>query len=257
MDPLRLIILFFGLAVIAGIYLRYRQPGPSSTETPATDKPSLFETLKSLLPQKKVAQPDEDHRLGPKISLDDVDAIGAIKVHGSDLSEAELSETVNIGWDSMTPVAPQDEMLIVFNILARPGQVYSGSQIREAAEQAGFQFGDMQIFHYHGETLSSDAPAVCSFANLLQPGHFEQIDSDGFTTPGISLFARLPGPLEARDTFNLTLDKAYALASSLGAILCDESRSILSEQTIGHIKEKVEAFRFKQKMAAMKRRQQR
>ena len=59
-------------------------------------------------------------------------------------------------------------------------------------------------------------------------------------------------------TFEVTagdlLDKAHALAESLGGEVCDETRSILTEQTIGHIKEKVEAFRFKQQMAAMKQR---
>ena len=56
----------------------------------------------------------------------------------------------------------------------------------------------------------------------------------------------------SREAFKLILDKAHKLAELLGGELCDETRSMLTEQTIGHIKEKVEAFRFKQQMAAMK-----
>lgn len=254
MDKLRLIIFFIGLAVIAGIYLRYREPKQSSDDAVPDDKSSLLDKLKVLLPRKQGSQTNQDSRIGPQISIEDVDSLGAIKVHGSEVTEDELAEGVHIGWDSMTPVSPQDELLIVFNILAKPEQVFTGVQIQSAATQTGFVYGDMQIFHYHADKLSNDAPAVCSFANLLQPGHFAGIETDEFTTPGISLFAQLPSPLEAREAFKLTLDKAHVLAESLGGELCDETRSILTEQTIGHIKEKVEAFRFKQQMAAMKQR---
>lgn len=254
MDTLRLIILFIGLAVLAGIYLRYREPNKTSAESPLDDKPSWFDRLKALLPARQTDPLGQQERIGPSISFADVDSLGAIKVHGSEVTADELAEGVHIGWDSMTQVAPQDELLIVFNILARPGQVFSGRQIREAAELHGFSYGEMQIFHCHADKLSDHAQAVCSFANLLNPGHFADLETEGFSSPGISLFAQLPGPLEARETFKLIVDKAHGLASAMGGILCDESRSILSEQTLAHIKEKVEAFRFKQQMAAMQQR---
>ena len=161
---------------------------------------------------------------------------------------------MHIGWDSMTPVAPRDECVIVFNILAKPGEQFKAEDIQGAASSTGFTLGERNIFDYRADKMNSKAPAVCSFANAVEPGHFAALDSNEFASPGISLFAQLPGPLEARETFKLTLDKAHDLASSLGGILCDESRSILSEQTVSHIKEKVEAFRFKQQMAAMKQR---
>ena len=260
MDPLRLIIFFIGLLVIAGIYLYFRdpvqKPEKDTTEPASNDKPGLLENLKELLPRKQGVQSAPEHRFGPQISLEDVDSVGAIKVHGSELATDDLAEDVHIGWDSMTPVAPQDELLMVFNILAKTDQVFDGEQIQSAALHAGFKLGDMQIFHYQADTLSSTAPTVCSFANVLKPGDFSAITSDDFTTPGISLFAQLPGPLDARDTFKLVLDKAHSLAESLNGELCDETRSILTEQSIGHLKEKVEAFRFKQQMAAMKQRRQ-
>lgn len=254
MDTLRLIILFIGLAVIAGIYLRYREPKQKPEESPAVDKPSLFDNLKGLLPRRQTDPHGQDHRIGPAITLDDVDSVGVIKVHGSEVTADELAEGVLIGWDSMTPVAPQDALLMVFNILAKPGRVFTGPQIREAAALAGFVYGEMQIFHFYADKLSGRTPAVCSFANLLKPGHFAGLDAEDFTTPGISLFAQLPGPLEAREAFKLTLGKAHHLAESLGGVLCDETRSMLTEQAVGHIKEKVEAFRFKQQMAAMQQR---
>jgi len=254
MDPLRLVIFLIGLAVIAGVYLRYREPSQSSDDAPSVDKPSMLEKLKALWPAKSAEQEGDEHRLGPQISLEDVDSLGTIKVHSSEVTADELADSVHIEWDSMTPVAAKDECIIVLNILARPGEYFAADNIQNAAAQAGFKLGDRQVFHYYSDKLSDQAPPVCSFANAVEPGHFAAIASADFTSPGISLFARLPGPLDARETFRLMLDKAHGLASSLGGVLCDESRSILSDQTIGHLKEKVEAFRFKQQMAAMKQR---
>jgi len=264
MDPLRLIILLIGLVVIAGIYLRYREPASKSKPEPDTaessdddggsDKVAWLDGLKTLLPRRKHAHDEPDHRIGPQISMEDVESLGLIKVHSNTITSDELAEGMHIAWDSMTPVAPQDELLIVFTVLAHSGEVFPGKMIRQAAQQAGFEYGDMHIFHYYADRLSDSAPAVCSFANIVQPGHFEMIDQADFTSPGISLFAQLPGPLEAREAFKELLGKAHMLADLLGGELCDETRSILTEQSIGHIKEKVEAFRFKQQMAAMKQR---
>ncbi len=258
MDTLRLVILLLGLVVIAGLYFRYREPKESSDTPVVDDKASWRDKLKALLSASQHSENVPDHHLGPEISLDDVDSLGTIKVHSRQVArdelKDELQEGVHIEWDSMTPVAQQDELLIVFSIIAHPEQIFTGQQIKQAAAQTGFELGDMQIFHYHAESLSDSAVAVCCFANLLQPGHFEMIEQEGFVSPGISLFAQLPGPLDAREAFKLILDKAHKLAQLLNGELCDETRSILTEQTISHIKEKVEAFRFKQQMAAMKQR---
>ncbi|MDH5446227.1 MAG: cell division protein ZipA C-terminal FtsZ-binding domain-containing protein [Gammaproteobacteria bacterium] len=251
MDPLRLIILFIGLVVIAGIYLRYREPKQSDSSAPPEDKPSLLDTLRDILPSRKSGQDERDE---PDISMEDVESFGSFQAHGSEVKSDDIETGIHVGWDSMTPVDPKDEVLIVFNILAKPGEQFHGPDIQTAAIESGFKLGDKDIFDYRNEKMNSSSPAVCSFANAIEPGHFAALESEEFASPGISLFAQLPGPLDARETFKLTLDKAHGLASSLGGILCDESRSILSEQTVGHIKEKVEAFRFKQQMAAKQQR---
>ena len=250
MDPLRLIILLVGLLVIAGIYLRYREP-KRPDDSAEKQSFSILETIKNLLPEKRSVENDFT---GPDISLEDVEALGAFKAHGGELSAEDLDDSMQLGWDSMTPVEPKDECILVFNILAKPGEQFRSGDIKLAADANGFFLGSRQIFDYRKDTNKPKSPVICSFVNAVEPGHFAALESAEFSTPGISLFAQLPGPLEARETFKLTLDKAHDLASSLGGILCDESRSILSEQTVSHLKEKVEAFRFKQKMAAMKQR---
>ena len=122
MDTLRLIILLIGLVVIAGVYLRYREP-KQPADAPTVDvKASWRDKLKALLAARKAPVGEQDHRIGSHISLEDVDSMGMIKVHSGKVTEGELAEGVHIEWDSMTPVATQDELLIVFNIVAHPEQ---------------------------------------------------------------------------------------------------------------------------------------
>jgi cell division protein ZipA len=60
---------------------------------------------------------------------------------------------------------------------------------------------------------------------------------------------QLPGPVDARTAFEQTLKLGRILAEKLDADLCDETRSVLSLQSIEHLKEKIEAYRFKTRMA--------
>jgi cell division protein ZipA len=72
-----------------------------------------------------------------------------------------------------------------------------------------------------------------------------------FDTPGLVLYLHLPAPVEAREAFDILIEKGRKLAEVLEGDLCDETRSVLTNQTIGHLKEKVEAYRFKQKMTQL------
>ena len=68
------------------------------------------------------------------------------------------------------------------------------------------------------------------------------------------MYLHLPAPIEARAAFDNLIEIGHKLEAVLEAELCDETRSVLTKQTIGHLKEKVEAFRFKQKMTQLQRR---
>ena len=253
MDTLRLILLLLGLVLIVGIYWRYREPKGGRDDEPSVHKPLPRRRFGRLFqrdnPKREI--PEERH-IGPEISDEDLDALGSISVRRAEGPEDVMEEDIHIDWDSMTPVEPEDEVIIAFHILSRGEAKFSGEQIRQAAEHSGFVYGDMDIFHYYSDKQASEGIAVCSLANLFKPGHFDLNETTAFSTAGISLFMQLPGPVEAREAFKTTLEKARELAGQLNGVLCDETRSILTEQTVAHLREEVEDFRFKQQMAAVK-----
>lgn len=253
MDMLRLILLLIGLVVVAGIYLYYREPN-EKTEPPSEDKPSPLERLKSLFTGKSGQADDDEDWIHPKITTEDFEQLGSMVARRATDDNEDLDEEMHASWDSTTPVAPGDEVVLVFHIMATKDKQFTGDELKQAAEQAGFQFGDMQIFHFYGRQLAAEGDAICSMANILEPGYFDQDSLDSFISPGVTLFMQLPGPLEARQAFELTLDKAREITGLLAGELCDESHNVLTEQTISHMKEKVESFRFKQQVAAIKQR---
>ena len=53
---------------------------------------------------------------------------------------------------------------------------------------------------------------------------------------------RLPGPMEGLKAFNTMLDCAQTMASKLDAKVLDESRSVLTQQSIDHLREEIQLF---------------
>jgi len=81
-----------------------------------------------------------------------------------------------------------------------------------------------------------------SLANALKPGIFDLDDMTSFQTRGITLFMILPGPKEPLKSYKLMLDTAQHLASELNGQLVDNSRSVLTQQTIQHFSEQIQDF---------------
>jgi len=238
MDNLRVILLVLGLLLIGGLVLHYRSKRWI---------PMLLSRLKQWLVRSQAADvidsdvpADLDQTDLPALQASagaadpDVDALGPITA----IPEEE---------------APDGEPLIIaLNIMARPPARFHGLDILAALKDNGFVFGEMNIFHYYPEGAGGGRP-LCSIANTVEPGRFDIEHLAELETPGLSLFMQLPGPLEGRAAFDKVLQLGRTLADRLGGDLCDETRSVLTLQTIGHLKETIENFRFRQKMAGLRR----
>ena len=66
------------------------------------------------------------------------------------------------------------------------------------------------------------------------------------STPGLAIFMELPGPVECRKAFDTLLEITQRLATALSGELCDENRSVLNQQSISHLKDKIDGYRIKQ-----------
>ncbi|MFO7603137.1 MAG: cell division protein ZipA C-terminal FtsZ-binding domain-containing protein [Gammaproteobacteria bacterium] len=245
MDALRLILLLIGLAVIGVIYFYARQQQGRGL--------GLLQELyrKSALPgfwrRRAATEPSPPHR---------DTALDAADLEGLDGLVAQREPTaVDSGdLDVVVNVEAGEPLVMMLTVMARQGRL-PGPALAAALRAQGFCFGDMMAFNLFAQPGQRHGPAVCTVVNVLEPGSFPDAELEGIEVPGVILILQLPGPLKPRAAFERLLESGQQLAAALGADLCDEQRNILTRQGIAHLKDKIEAYRFKQKMAQIKRRQ--
>ena len=127
---------------------------------------------------------------------------------------------------------PPAEVLALY---LRPQKVphFAGPALETALAEVGMRFGDMNIYHHYGVgDLRAEKP-VFSLANMFEPGQFDPLNMQDFTTQGLALFIRFPTPpVDGPVAFELFLNVAQRLAESLGAELLSEPRKALDSPVI-------------------------
>jgi len=138
------------------------------------------------------------------------------------------------------PSSPDREMLLVLHIVAIEGML-GGLQIVRVLEEAGLEYGDMQIFYRPCKNKDENIP-LFSVANIVKPGTFDLSRMEGFFTAGLSMFMRLPGPVEPLAAVNEFLEKGHEISAALNAQLQDEQHSTWTMQTEQRMREEVAEF---------------
>jgi len=149
--------------------------------------------------------------------------------------------------DEDTRYAEPDEVLIV-NVMARAGTRFAGEDLLNALMAQQLKFGEMDIFHRHLDD-DGDGPVLFSLANMIVPGTFNLSAMDSFETPGVSMFLSLPVAGESLAAYDNLIGTAQSLAQALGADLKDENRSVMTNQTIEHGRQRVIEYERKKKLA--------
>lgn len=261
MDTLRVSLLIIGALLIGLIYYIGRRQLDAEDRSFRIPSGSTFlsfiQKLRRRYAQRfavaPVTEPVADKTRSPHISIDELDDIEPIVADRHDAlgEHDELTDIVELTSEQIAPAGEQ--LFIPVTILGKHGRRIDGESIVRATRDCGFKLDESGIYYHEVEDAQGYAQKLLGLANILEPGTFShELLSEEFSTPGLVLYLHLPAPVEARDALSLLIERARNLAQFLDADLCDETRSVLTNQTIGHLKEKVEAFRFKQKMTQLK-----
>jgi len=125
-----------------------------------------------------------------------------------------------------------EDTIIALYVRPPTDREFAGRAIVAAMNAVGLRHGDMEIFHHFGAgELTTDSP-LFSVANMVEPGNFKLDKIDSFSTPGLAMFLRLPGPLDGAVAFELFLNTAQRLAEALSGDLYSAPQALLDGITI-------------------------
>lgn len=143
--------------------------------------------------------------------------------------------------DASPLTAQQETLFLVLNVLGD----LSGQPLLESLMDQGFEYGEKSIFHRLDE---AGYPKI-SLANAVEPGIFDIASMNALTTPGVTIFMCAHECEDAPAVFEELLLAAAHLAEDLGAQLCDDRRSAVTEQTVAHLRQTVQEFQFRRAQA--------
>lgn len=218
MDNLRLILLGIGILILLGIVLLHKPRGPRGG------------IAASAGPRER-----REPALSPSHNAGE-DAFDQVSVFPLDNEEAEASPA-QAKLDAAR--LAEAEQIITVYVRCRADSGIGGLKLVQAAEKVGLSFGDMAVFH---RRLEGQPQPVFSVANLAHPGTFDASAWQTFKSPGLTLFAALPGPQSALATWDAMLAAAERLAELLDGEVLDDGKCLMTRQRIGHMRESMREF---------------
>lgn len=136
-----------------------------------------------------------------------------------------------------------NSQIMALTVMARQPGCFLGKRLLEAFQEVHLHFGDRKIFHRY-ENQDGTGRKIFSLTSMIEPGYFNLSKMDVFTTPGILLFFPLGEPNQSISAFEQMLRTAKLLCLRLDGELKDERRRPLSDQMIDQLRETTRSLSF-------------
>ena len=99
----------------------------------------------------------------------------------------------------------------------------------------------MNIFHRIGK----DGTPEFSLASAVEPGTFDLTKLASQEIPGVTMFMHVHKLVDPEAVYDKMLLVADTIAAELGGLIKDESRSVITAQTIEHCRQEIRDFHFR------------
>lgn len=133
---------------------------------------------------------------------------------------------------AVEPPPPPEEKIVTLRLAAPPLERFGGNELVEALRAAGLEHGKFSIFH----KCTPTGATLFSVASLVEPGTFDLERVAARRFPGVSLFAVLPGPLDANATLEVMIATGRQLAENLQGILQDDRGVPMTPQRLADLR---------------------
>jgi cell division protein ZipA len=194
----------------------------------------LPEDLRDL-PRDERAEEDQRQPWIRTQPLDRDEVMGRSKREDTNAADSDEGDDAD---SAVTQAEAAGRQKIVALRLISAAERWPGRAVVDALEAEGMTFGKYSIYHRERD----DGKSIFFVASMVEPGSFDLDAIDKLSFPGISIFAVIPGPIDAPITFDMMLSTARRLADRIGGSLQDEQGSTLTAQRILNLREELVHF---------------
>lgn len=146
--------------------------------------------------------------------------------------------------------APELLEVVVMHMVTPASHVMPGRDLLQALLEQGLRYGEMNIFHLHQSRAGRDELQF-SMANALEPGTFDIDAMEGQGFRAVTFFLKMPGPSSPMDALERMIKTVRHLGDRFGGEVRDDQHSVLTQQTIEHMREKVRDFERRSRVAGV------
>ncbi|MGZ8163854.1 MAG: cell division protein ZipA C-terminal FtsZ-binding domain-containing protein [Methylobacter sp.] len=123
--------------------------------------------------------------------------------------------------------------IIQFRLVAKAERGFKGTDLVNAFELVGLEYGNLKIFERVDANRLVDFGVAC----MVEPGTFPDKNLDSFYCPGLVFFMQ-PGELDnAQAVFDDYIETIQLLATELDGVIRDHQRQPLTDATIQLIRQ--------------------